>query len=136
MLAVRDMSWRTFFKQEKRTIATALKDSSQFGELVGKSDVMKKVFESILRTAVSDAPVLISGETGTGKELTARTLYNMSEQYSRSFVPVNCASIPEHLFESLFFGHRKGAFTWADQIHTGYFEQAKGGTLFLDEVGE
>ncbi|MCP4624389.1 MAG: sigma-54-dependent Fis family transcriptional regulator, partial [bacterium] len=59
-----------------------------------------------------------------------------SEQCSKSFVPVNCASIPEHLFESLFFGHRKGAFTGADQDHTGYFEQAKGGTLFLDEVGE
>ncbi len=70
VLAVRDMSWRTFFKQEKRTIATALKDSSQFGELVGKTDIMKKVFGSILRTAASDAPVLISGETGTGKELT------------------------------------------------------------------
>jgi len=136
VVAVRDMSWRTFFKQERRTIALALEDSAQFGELVGESDAMKKVFESILRTAASGAPVLISGETGTGKELTARTLFNMSEHHNRCFVPVNCASIPEHLFESLFFGHKKGAFTGANQDHAGYFEQARGGALFLDEVGQ
>jgi PAS domain S-box-containing protein len=133
---IRDMSWRTFFRQEQRAIDIALLDSSQFGELVGKSDMMKKVFESILRAAVSDAPVLISGETGTGKELTARTIFNMTEQYDRNFVPVNCASIPEHLFESLFFGHKKGAFTGAEKEHIGYFAQAEGGILFLDEVGE
>ena len=136
VLAIRDMSWRTFFKQEQRTIEAVLEDGTQFGELVGKTDIMKKVFESILRSAASDSPVLISGETGTGKELTARTLFNLSETYSKVFIPVNCASIPDQLFESLFFGHKKGAFTGADKDHVGFFEQAKGGVLFLDEVGE
>ncbi|MCP4690695.1 MAG: sigma-54-dependent Fis family transcriptional regulator [Desulfobacterales bacterium] len=136
VVAVRDMSWRTVLKRERRTIESALEDRGQFGELVGKSEPMKKVFEAILRTAASDAPALISGETGAGKELTARTIFNMSEQYNRCFVAVNCASIPEHLFESLFFGHKKGAFTGADQDHAGFFKQARGGVLFLDEVGE
>lgn len=136
VVAVRDMSWRVFFKQERRTISKLLEGSNQFGELIGKTEVMKKVFESILRTAASDAPVLITGETGTGKELTARTIYSMSDQHNANFVPVNCASIPEDLFESLFFGHMKGSFTGANNNHIGFFEQAQGGTLFLDEVGE
>jgi PAS domain S-box-containing protein len=136
VITVRDMSWRTFLRKERRAIDIVIEDDSQFGELVGKSDMMKKVYEYILRAAVSDSPVLIKGETGSGKELTARTIFKMSENYNNNFVPVNCASIPEHLFESLFFGHKKGAFTGADNDHTGYFEQAEGGTLFLDEVGE
>lgn len=136
VFVIRDMSWRTFFRQEQKTFEAVLADGSQFGELVGKSDVMKKVFKSILRAAASDAPVLISGETGTGKELTARTLFNLSDTYTRAFIPVNCASIPDQLFESLFFGHKKGAFTGADTDHAGFFEQATGGVLFLDEVGE
>lgn len=136
VLVIRDMSWRTYFKQEHRTIEAVLEDGTQFGELVGKTDIMKKVFESILRAAASDSPVLINGETGTGKELTARTLFNLSETYNKAFVPVNCASIPDQLFESLFFGHKKGAFTGANKNHVGFFEQARGGVLFLDEVGE
>ena len=136
VLVIRDMSWRTFFKQENRTVRAVLEDGNRFGELVGKTDIMKKVFESILRAAASDYPVLINGETGTGKELTARTLFNLSDTYNRAFVPVNCASIPDQLFESLFFGHKRGAFTGADKDHAGFFEQAEGGILFLDEVGE
>ncbi len=136
VITVRDKSWQTFFRKEKRAIDLAIEDDSQFGELVGKSDMMKTVYESILKSAVSEAPVLISGETGCGKEVTARTIFNMSERYNKNFVPVNCASIPEHLFESLFFGHKKGAFTGADKDHIGYLAQAEGGTLFLDEVGE
>ncbi len=136
VLAVRDMSWRAFFRQEQRTIEAVLEDGTQFGELVGKTDIMKKVFQSILRAAALDSPVLITGETGTGKELTARTLFNLSDTYNKAFIPVNCASIPDQLFESLFFGHRKGAFTGADKDHVGFFEQAQGGVLFLDEVGE
>ena len=97
---------------------------------------MKHVYEIILRAAATDAPVVIYGETGTGKELAARTIFDMSFHHTACFVPVNCASIPENLCESQFFGHRKGAFTGANRDHAGYFEQAQGGTLFLDEVGE
>jgi len=136
VITVRDMSWRTYIKNETRAIDIALENEGQFGELVGKSDMMKKVFESILRAAASDAPLLISGETGTGKELASQTVFRMGDRNKNNFVPVNCASIPDHLFESLFFGHKKGAFTGADKDHTGYFGQAEGGVLFLDEVGE
>ena len=136
VITMRDMSWRTLVKKEKRAIDIVLEDKNQFGDLVGKSDMMKTVYESILRSAASEAPVLISGETGCGKEVTARAIFNMSDRYNNNFVPVNCASVPEHLFESLFFGHKKGAFTGADKDHNGYLAQAEGGTLFLDEVGE
>ncbi len=136
VLAVRDMSWRTVLKKERRTIESALEGGALFGEMVGKIPAMKKVFEAILRTAASDAPVLITGETGSGKEFGRQTIFDMSEQYNRCFISVNSASIPALLFESLFFGHRKGAFTGADQDHAGFFEQARGGVLFLDEVGE
>jgi transcriptional regulator with PAS, ATPase and Fis domain len=97
---------------------------------------MRKVYEKILRSAVTDAPVMIYGETGTGKELTARMIFEKSDNHTACFLPVNCASIPDHLFESQFFGHRKGSFTGAEFNYSGYFEQAKGGTLFLDEIGE
>jgi len=136
VIIMRDMSWRTFIKEERQAFDVVLDADSQFGELAGNSDIMKKVFESILRASASEAPVLICGETGTGKELTARTIFKMSEQCNSNFVAVNCASIPEHLFESLFFGHKRGAFTGADKNHSGYLEKANGGILFLDEVGE
>jgi len=136
VVTVRDMSLQHVLAQEERTFRIALEGREHFGRLIGKSPAMKKVYESILRAAATDAPVVIYGETGTGKELTARTIFDMSEQHTTCFVPVNCASIPENLCESQFFGHRKGAFTGADRDYAGYFEQAQGGTLFLDEVGE
>ncbi len=136
VIAIRDMSWRTFFKQEQHAIDIVLDSEIQLEGLVGRTDIMKKAFQSILRAAVSDAPVLINGETGTGKELTAQALFSLNESYKKSFIPVNCASIPNHLFESLFFGHKKGAFTGADKDHDGFFKQAHNGILFLDEVGE
>ncbi len=136
VVAIRDLSWRTVLKQEQQSMDITFGDSEQFGMLVGKSQAMRKVYETILRAAATDAPVVIYGETGTGKELTARTIFDLSDHHTQCFVPVNCASIPENLFESAFFGHRKGAFTGADRHHAGYFEQAQGGTLFLDEVGE
>ncbi len=136
VLAMRDISWRHVFQQEQRALKIELEGRKQFGKLVGNSQPMRTVYEQILRAAASDAPVMIYGETGTGKELTARTIFELSDHHARAFVAVNCASIPENLFESQFFGHRKGAFTGADAHHAGFFEQAQGGALFLDEVGE
>ena len=97
---------------------------------------MQRVYELIISAASSGVNVLIYGESGTGKELIARTIHQVSPRQDRTFVPVNCASIPETLFEREFFGHRKGAFTGADRDHPGFFDRAHRGILFLDEVTE
>jgi DNA-binding NtrC family response regulator len=104
--------------------------------LVGKSTPMSAVQNFIARIAPTDATVMILGETGTGKELAARTIWQLSKRAEMPFIPVNCGALAEHLVESELFGHRKGAFTGADRDHKGLFEVANGGTLFLDEVGE
>jgi DNA-binding NtrC family response regulator len=104
--------------------------------LVGKSAPMNGVHRLIATVAPTDSTVLILGETGTGKELAARTLWQQSKRRELPFVPVNCGALSENLVESELFGHRKGAFTGADRDHKGLFEVANGGTLFLDEVGE
>jgi len=104
--------------------------------LVGDSQSMAAVHRLIGTVAPTDSTVLILGETGTGKELVARTLYQQSKRADMPFVPVNCGALSENLVESELFGHRKGAFTGADRDHKGLFEVANGGTLFLDEVGE
>jgi DNA-binding NtrC family response regulator len=104
--------------------------------LVGDSPAMAGVHRLIATVAPTDSTVLILGETGTGKELVARTLYQQSKRAEMPFVPVNCGALAENLVESELFGHRKGAFTGADRDHKGLFEVANGGTLFLDEVGE
>ncbi len=104
--------------------------------LIGHSELMQRVKSRLMRAAQSDFTVLISGESGTGKELAARFLHLHSSRCSSPFVPVHCGAIPEGLFESELFGHRKGAFTGADFDRQGLVESANGGTLFLDEVGE
>jgi len=104
--------------------------------LIGKSAAMQAVHRLIATVAASDATVLILGETGTGKELVARTIYQQSNRSDGPFIPVNCGALSENLVESELFGHRKGAFTGADRDHKGMFEVANGGTLFLDELGE
>ncbi|GIW81153.1 MAG: acetoacetate metabolism regulatory protein AtoC [Gemmatales bacterium] len=104
--------------------------------LVGNSPAMQNVHRLIAKVAPTDSTVLILGETGTGKELAARTLYQQSKRADMPFVPVNCGALSENLAESELFGHRKGAFTGADRDHKGLLEVANGGTLFLDEVGE
>jgi len=104
--------------------------------LVGKSPAMQGVHRLISTVAPTESTVLILGETGTGKELAARTLWQQSRRADMPFVPVNCGALAEHLVESELFGHVKGAFTGADRDHKGLFEVANGGTLFLDEVGE
>lgn len=104
--------------------------------LVGRSRAMQAVYKEIGRVAGRPVPVLLLGETGTGKELVARALWQHGDRKARAFVAVNCAAIPANLLESELFGHERGAFTGADQRRIGRFEQAHGGTLFLDEIGD
>jgi two-component system response regulator PilR (NtrC family) len=104
--------------------------------LLGESSALKQVRSLIERVARSQAPIYISGESGSGKELAARLIHQQSARNGKAFVAVNCGAIPETLMESEFFGHRKGAFTGADADHDGFFQAADGGTLFLDEVAD
>jgi DNA-binding NtrC family response regulator len=127
-------------KRELKHKNLALQSRVQAAEgptvLVGKSAPMNGVHRLISTVAPTDSTVLILGETGTGKELAARTLWQQSKRVEMPFVPVNCGALSENLVESELFGHRKGSFTGADRDHKGLFEVANGGTLFLDEVGE
>jgi formate hydrogenlyase transcriptional activator len=107
-----------------------------FEEIVGSSRVLKTVLSNIVRVAPTDSTVLITGETGTGKELIARAIHKRSTRSSRAFIRVNCAAIPQSLIASELFGHERGAFTGATQRRAGRFEAADGGTIFLDEIGE
>lgn len=102
--------------------------------LVGQSPVMRKLFSVIERVAPTEASVLITGATGTGKELAARAIHNMSSRRDGAFVDINCSAIPETLIEAELFGHQRGTFTGAHENRSGLFEKASGGTLFLDEV--
>jgi two-component system NtrC family response regulator len=104
--------------------------------LIGESPVMLRVQQLISRVAPTNSTVLVRGETGTGKELVARALHDQSARAGGPLVAINCGALPENLIESELFGHRKGAFTGADEHRTGLFEVADGGTLFLDEIGE
>lgn len=104
--------------------------------LVGRCPAMQAVYKAVGRVAGQDVTVLITGETGTGKELVARAVYQHSERAGKPFVAVNCGAIPENLVESELFGHERGAFTGADRKRIGRFEQANGGTVFLDEVAD
>src|SRR6185436_14101808 len=104
--------------------------------LVGKSAGMDRVRTLIAKVAPTQSTVLILGETGTGKELVARAVHDQSPRAGEPFVAINCGALPETLIESELFGHRKGAFTGADEHRTGLFEVADGGTIFLDEIGE
>jgi two-component system, NtrC family, nitrogen regulation response regulator NtrX len=105
-------------------------------EIVGTSEIMRKVMAQLERVAASESRVCILGETGTGKELIARTLHQRSLRAAAPFIPLNCAAVPSELIESELFGHEKGSFTGAATRHIGRFEQADGGTLFLDEIGD
>ena len=108
---------------------------TQVGTMIGKSKAMQELFRKIKKIANTDVPVLILGETGTGKELVARALHSESERKQKPFVAINCGAIPNELLESELFGHEKGSFTSADGRKLGKFEIAHGGTLFLDEIG-
>jgi len=105
-------------------------------DIVGRSDAMQQVFKMIGRVSGSEAAVMITGESGSGKELVARAIHNYSARSNKSFLAINCAAIPDNLLESELFGHEKGSFTGAHNQRVGRFEQCDGGTLFLDEIGE
>lgn len=104
--------------------------------IIGRSRAMRKIFKQLGRIASQSVTVLVRGETGTGKELIARAIYQHGHRAHQGFIPINCAAIPENLLESELFGHEKGAFTGASQLRVGRFEQAHGGTIFLDEIGD
>ncbi|MBU0993197.1 MAG: sigma 54-interacting transcriptional regulator [Proteobacteria bacterium] len=108
----------------------------QVGDLVSRSDLMKKIFDVLPQLSASDSRILIQGETGTGKELLARAIHNMSTRSVKPFIAINCGALPDTLLESELFGYKKGAFTGANQDKPGRFELADKGTLFLDEIGE
>jgi transcriptional regulator with GAF, ATPase, and Fis domain len=123
-------------RSENVALREEIDKASMFEEIVGTSPALKSVLSRISRVAPSDSTVLITGETGTGKELVARAIHRMSDRASRAFISVNCAAIPRDLIASELFGHEKGSFTGATQQRLGRFELANGGTIFLDEVGE
>ncbi|MBN1576534.1 MAG: sigma-54-dependent Fis family transcriptional regulator [Chitinispirillaceae bacterium] len=122
---------------QRRTLLQNKKTCTQnrYG-LIGESDAMRKVFFSIRKASSSSATVLVTGESGSGKELVARAIHYCSSRATAPFIPVNCGSIPETLLESELFGHVKGSFTGAHESRAGFFQTADGGTLFLDEIGE
>ena len=123
-------------QEENVALREEIDKASMFEEIVGTSAPLKKVLSRISKVAPTDSSVLITGETGTGKELVARAIHRRSRRSSHTFVSVNCAAIPRDLIASELFGHEKGAFTGATQRRLGRFELAEKGTIFLDEIGE
>lgn len=138
-----DITEQMLMEQEKARLEAAnvylqeeIKGSHNFEELIGSSTSLKKVLKNVERVAPTDSTVLVTGETGTGKELIARAIHNLSSRKNKPLVKVNCAAIPAGLIESELFGHEKGAFTGALTKKIGRFEVADKGTIFLDEIGE
>ncbi|MEK7445669.1 MAG: sigma-54 dependent transcriptional regulator, partial [candidate division NC10 bacterium] len=123
-------------RQENERLRAAVERQYGFERLLGETPAMQAVLEKVRAVAESDAPVLLLGESGSGKELVAQALHWGSARRAGPFVPVSCAAVPESLLESELFGHEKGAFTGADRKRAGLFAAAHGGTLFLDEIGE
>jgi PAS domain S-box-containing protein len=123
-------------QKENVALRDEIDKASMFEEIVGSSTALKEVLSRVSQVAPTDATVLLTGETGTGKELIARAIHNRSQRSAKAFVTVNCAAIPQTLIGSELFGHEKGAFTGALQRRMGRFELAEGGTIFLDEIGE
>ncbi len=123
-------------EQENLRLKTALRTPACLGGMVGTSKLMQNVYSRIIKMALSTTNLVIIGESGTGKELAAKAIHDLSNRSAAPFVAVNCSSISENLFESEFFGHKKGSFTGALDDRRGYLDSADGGTLFLDEVGE
>ena len=127
---------RRRLETEVETLRAELQETGRLGDLVGRSEPMARIFEIIRRVARSSAPVLITGASGTGKEVAARTIHRLSRRAGKPFVAFNCGAISPTLIESELFGHERGSFTGAEKRRVGYFEEAMGGTLFLDEITE
>lgn len=127
---------RERLRAEREQLRRDIERRGRFGALIGRSAPMQKLAEAIAKVAPTEATVLISGETGAGKELVAREIHYRSLRAEESFFAINCAALPENLIESELFGHRRGAFTGADRDRKGVFELAQRGTVFLDEIGE
>jgi len=123
-------------RQENRALRTRLAGASGFGSMLGKSEAMRRVFDTIEKVAETDVTVLVLGESGTGKELVAQEIHRRSKHRTGELVAMNCAAMPTELIESELFGHEKGAFTGAAARRKGKFEAADGGTIFLDEIGD
>jgi two-component system response regulator GlrR len=127
---------RLLLEHEREPQPVELWPTDRFGDLVGRSPAMRELFAVLARVATSDIPVLIQGETGTGKEVVARSLHRASARAEQPFVVVDCAAMPQTLIEAELFGHLRGAFTGATESRAGAFESADGGTVLLDEIGE
>lgn len=123
-------------KKENLNLKTSIKSSWRYGKIIGKSRSMREVFQTIDKIAPAHSTVLITGDSGTGKELVARAIHEKSRRADKTFIAINCTAIPENLLESELFGHVKGSFTGAVSDKKGLFEEADGGTLFLDEIGD
>jgi len=136
LLTVRKAEEREQLRREVGRLRGEVQADRRFGEIVGGSQAMRRALSVVEKVARHDSPVLLSGASGTGKELVARLLHRESSRADEPFVPVNCGGIPEQLLESEFFGYMRGAFTGAERDRAGLFEAAHGGTMFLDEVGE
>ncbi len=122
--------------KENQVLKSKMVHPDRFGDIVGKSPAMQRVYELILRAAAGDDCVIVYGPSGTGKELVAKAIHNNSSRKENPFIPINCGAIPENLFESEFFGHKQGAFSGANSDKKGILDMADRGTLFLDELGE
>ncbi len=135
-VVIRNALELTRCRTENRYLRERYDEPAPFEHIVGSSPAMQGIFDLVRRVAPTKSAVLITGETGTGKELIARAIHNRSPREGKLFVPLNCAAIPAELLESELFGHAKGAFTGAHAARVGKFEIADGGTLFLDEIGD
>jgi two-component system NtrC family response regulator len=122
--------------KENRRLRETVESQYSFGNIIGKSSKMQNIFELIYKVAPAPASILIEGESGTGKDLVAKSIHYNSPRHDHPFIAVNCSALAESLLESELFGHEKGAFTGAVTTKKGRFELAEGGTLFLDEIGE
>jgi two-component system, NtrC family, response regulator AtoC len=123
-------------RAEVATLQDDVERNGRFGHLVGRAESMRRVYEQIGRVAGTSITVFITGESGSGKEVVARTVHDLSRRRQKPFLAVNCGAISPNLIESEIFGHEKGSFTGAERQHQGFFERAHGGTLFLDEITE
>ena len=118
------------------SMAATVSEDGHFGHLWGNSAPMRRLYEQVARVAVTAVTVFITGESGSGKEVVAQTVHDLSRRRRQPFLAVNCGAIAHNLIESEIFGHEKGSFTGAERLHQGFFERANGGTLFLDEITE